>query len=203
MAGEIASSATCCSSVRSNGAAATLWVAARGAAPIAINPRRARLFNAALAPSISAFRSATRAPVAPALAIALSTSRCFEPRTPSMLAPAEMRAIEQRPRLENFEDGLQLSGRKPFADLGDHSRQLTRAQRREHAMPRLDTPIERRRNRIRQRFESARRPDDHNIGLHPDSLCAAPKPAARLQLTPRASDAASRQAADSRLCPID
>src|ERR1019366_2496830 len=109
----------------------------------------------------------------------------------------------QRPRLEDFEDGLQLSGRKPFADLGDHSRQLARAQRREHAMPRLDTPVERRRNRIRQRFESARRPDDHNIGLHPDSLCATPKPAARLQLTPRASDAASRRAAESGLCPID
>ena len=87
----------------------------------------------------------------------------------------QMRAIEQRPRLENFEDRLQLRSRKPFADLGDHSSHLAGAQRREHAMPRLDLPVERRGNRIRQRLESARRSDDHNIGLHRDSLCAPPK----------------------------
>src|SRR5271168_3322815 len=33
-------------------------------------------------------------------------------------------------------------------------------------MSRLDQPVESGRNRIRQRFESARRADDHNVGLH-------------------------------------
>ena len=61
----------------------------------------------------------------------------------------QVRAIEQRARLEHFENGLQLARREPLADLGDDARHLARAQRREHAMARLDQPVERRRNRIR------------------------------------------------------
>ena len=84
----------------------------------------------------------------------------------------QMRAIEQRPRLEHFEQVLQLRRRKSLADLRDHASHLARAQRREHSMPGQDAPVERLRNRIRQRLESARRTDDHNVGLHLDYLCA-------------------------------
>src|SRR5277367_6052454 len=79
-----------------------------------------------------------------------------------------MRAIEQRARLEHFEKRLQWRCRKSFAKLGDDASNLERVQRREHAMARQDEPVERGRNRIRQRLESARRPDDHNVSLHPD-----------------------------------
>ncbi len=83
----------------------------------------------------------------------------------------QMRAIEQRARLEHFEDGFQIAGRKTFADLRDHARYLARAERREHAMTRMDEAVEGRRDRICQRLESARRSDDHNVGLHLDALC--------------------------------
>src|SRR5579862_7103561 len=92
-----------------------------------------------------------------------------------------MRAIEQRPRLEHFDDGFQRARRKSLADLGDHARHLARAQRREHAMSRLDATVERLRNRIRQRLESARRPDDYNVGLHL-------RVSLGMQLTPQLAD---------------
>jgi hypothetical protein len=77
-----------------------------------------------------------------------------------------MRAIEQRLRLEHFEDRLQFRRRESFANLGDQARHFARAQRREHAMSRLNQSVEGGRNRICQRFKSARRADDHNVGLH-------------------------------------
>src|SRR5580704_15533197 len=79
-----------------------------------------------------------------------------------------MRSIEQRARLEQFEDRLQvpvgigkaLGGRRHIAGY------LAREQRREHAVAGANLARERGRNRIGQLLDSPYRADDDHPNLH-------------------------------------
>jgi hypothetical protein len=82
-----------------------------------------------------------------------------------------MCAIEQRTRLEHFEDRLQMSVdiRETIGGFQHHAGNFSREQRREDAMAGANLTFERGRNRISQLLDSAYRADDDHPNLHFDS----------------------------------